>query len=223
MGTSCCAGNRRIANSKHWPFLVSRSCLLDHYGTHWMGSLCPRETYYSHYRWGGPHFVRVTNINITQINIRPRNYAYARHAIIVPQNNFYTANNYRAVRITNINTTTIINNYRAAPIVNDKVIKNYSTNRQRFNFANVEVREKPHRAVLERINTNQKLVQQARREKGSVLQQQAKEVFMKEISREARIQQPKATNFIVPRMKQTNQDQEIRFHNVSLEGAARGN
>lgn len=193
-----------------------------HYGTHigWV-PLAPRETYYSHYRWGGPHFVRVTNINITQINIRPRNYAYARHAIIVPQNNFYTANNYRAVRITNINTTTIINNYRAAPIVNDKVIKNYSTNRQRFNFANVEVREKPHRAVLERINTNQKLVQQARREKGSVLQQQAKSIHEGKISREARIQQPKVTNFIVPANEANKPRSEIRFQQREFRRAAR--
>ena len=42
LGTSCCAGNGVIANSKHWPFLVSRSCLLDPLrNTHWMGSPCP--------------------------------------------------------------------------------------------------------------------------------------------------------------------------------------
>ena len=31
--------------------------------------LAPRETYYSHRHWGGPHEVVVTNINITRINI----------------------------------------------------------------------------------------------------------------------------------------------------------
>ena len=96
--------------------------------------LAPRETYYSHHRWGGPHVVHVTNINITQINVHPRNYAYARHAVVVPQRDFYTVNNYRNVRVKNINNTTIINNYQAAPVVNNTVVNNYSTNKQRYNF-----------------------------------------------------------------------------------------
>ena len=53
--------------------------------------------------------------SVTQVNISVRNYTYARHAVVVNQNNFFGVNNYRNVRITNINQTTIINNYRAAP------------------------------------------------------------------------------------------------------------
>ena len=71
--------------------------------------LAPRETYYSHRNWGGPHEVVVTNVNITQININIGSYAYARHAIVVPRDNFYGVNNYRNVRETRINPTTIIN------------------------------------------------------------------------------------------------------------------
>ena len=69
----------------------------------------------------------VTNVNIAQININVRNYAYANRAIVVPQNDFYRVNNYRNVRVTNVNSTTIINNYRAAPVVNNTVINNYTT------------------------------------------------------------------------------------------------
>ena len=75
-----------------------------HTGTYvgWV-PLAPRETYYSYRHWGGPHAVVVNNVNITQININVRNYAYANHAIVVNQNNFYGVNNYRSVRVTNIN------------------------------------------------------------------------------------------------------------------------
>jgi len=193
-----------------------------HHGTHvgWV-PLAPRETYYSHYRWGGPHVVRVTNINITKINIRPRNYAYARHAVIVPQNSFYTVNNYRTVRVTNVNNTTIINNYRAAPIVNNTVINNYSTIKQRHNFANVEVREKPHRTTIDRINTNQKIIQQGKREKAPILQQQVKNIQEGKINREARIQQPKVTNFIVPANEVNKPKSEIKLQQKELKKTSR--
>ena len=39
------------------------------------------------------------------------------------------------------NPTTIINNYRAAPVINNTVIKNYTTIDQRYNYTNVKVRE----------------------------------------------------------------------------------
>src|SRR5512135_1989667 len=57
-----------------------------HSGTYvgWV-PLAPRETYYSHRHWGGPHEVVVTNV--TQINVNVRNYAYANQAIVVNQNN----------------------------------------------------------------------------------------------------------------------------------------
>jgi len=193
-----------------------------HHGAHvgWV-PLAPRETYYSHHRWGGPHVVHVTNINIRQINVRPRNYAYARHAVVVPQKNFYSVNNYRTVRVTNINNTTIINNYRAAPVVNNAVINNYSTIKQRHNFANVEVMEKPHRTTVERINTNQKTIQQGRKEKASVLEQQVKGIQEGKVNREAKIQQPKVTNLIVPANEVNRPKSEIRLQQRELKKASR--
>jgi len=193
-----------------------------HHGSHvgWF-PLAPRETYYSHHRWGGPHVVQVTKINIRQINIHPRKYTYARHAVIVPQNNFYTVNNYRAVRVTNINKTAIINNYRTSPLVNETVISNYSTIKQRHNFANVEVREKPHRTIIERININQKIIQQGRREKGSVLQQQVRTIKEGKVNRDTRIQQPKITNFIVPSSEVNKPKSEIRLQQREIRRAAR--
>jgi hypothetical protein len=193
-----------------------------HHGSHvgWV-PLAPRETYYSHHRWGGPHVVYVTQANMRQINVHPRNYAYARHAVVVPQKNFYSVNNYKTVRVTNINNTTIIDNYSAAPVVDNTVINNYSTIKQRHNFANVEVKEKPHKTTVERINTNQRVIQQGKREKGSVLEQQVKSIQEGKVNREAKIQQPKVTNLIVPANEVNRPKSEIKLQQKELKKTAR--
>jgi hypothetical protein len=164
--------------------------------------------------------VRVTNINITQININTRNYAYARHAVIVPQHNFYTVNNYRPVRVTNINNTTIINNYRAAPVVNNTVIKDYSTIRQRHNFADIQVREKPHKAVTERIVTNQRIIKEGKIEKASVMDQQVKSIKEGKINRDVRIQQPKVTNYVVPADEVNRPKSELKLQQKEIKRRA---
>lgn len=160
--------------------------------------LAPRETYYSHRHWGGPHAMVVTNVNIAQININVRDYAYANHAVVVNQNNFYRVNNYRDVRVTNISRTTIINNYQAAPVVNNTVINHYTTNKQRHNFTNITVKEKPHNAVINRIQQNQEIIHEGRKDRASVVQERVKGIKEGKVNREARIEQPKAANYIVP-------------------------
>ncbi len=173
--------------------------------------LAPRETYYSHRHWGGPHAVVVSNVNITQININVRNYAYANHAVVVNRNNFYRVNNYRNVRVTNINRTTIINNYRAAPVVNNTVINNYTTNKQRYNYTDRKVNEKPHNTVIKRIQQNQAIIQSGRKEKASVVQERAKSIKEGRVNREARIEAPKVTNHIVPAGEVNRPKTEIKL------------
>jgi hypothetical protein len=160
--------------------------------------LAPQETYYSHRNWGGPHAMVVNTLNITRIDLNIRNYAYANHAIVVPQKNFSRVNNYRDVRVTNINPTTIINSYRAEPVVSNTVINNYTTDKQRFNYTNATVNEKPHNTVINRIQRNETVIRGGRKESADVLDQQVKKLPEGKINHEARIEQPKATNYIVP-------------------------
>jgi hypothetical protein len=183
-----------------------------HSGTYvgWV-PLAPRETYYSYHNWGGPHVVVVNNVNITQININVRNYAYINRAIVVNQNNFYGVNNYTNVRVTNINNTTIINNYRAAPVVNNTVINNFTTNRQRYNYTDVAVNEKPHNTVLNRIQQNQAIIREGRIERASVLQERVKSIREGKASRETRIEQPKIMNNIVPASEVNRPKSEIKL------------
>jgi hypothetical protein len=183
-----------------------------HRGTYvgWV-PLAPRETYYSYRHWGGPHGVVVNNVNITQININVRNYAYVNHAVVIPQNNLYSVNNYRNVRVTNINPTTIINNYRAAPVVNNTVINNYTTIKQRHNYTNVAVNEKPHNTVINRIQQNETIIHEGKKEKASVLQERVKSIPEGRVNREARIEEPKITNYIVPASEVNRPKSEIKL------------
>jgi hypothetical protein len=180
--------------------------------------LAPRETYYCRRQWGGPHVTVVNNINITNININVRNYSYSRHAVIVNQDNFYGVNNYRNVRVTNINNTTIINNYRAAPVINNTVVNNYGTNRQRYNFTNAPVNQKPHNSVIKRIRQNETIIEKdkGRREKAVVLQQQVKRTPEGKINRESRVDQPRVTNRIVPAKEVNRPESEVRFQQKEI-------
>ena len=173
--------------------------------------LAPRETYYSHHRWGGPHEMVVTNVNITRININIGSHAYAGQAIVVPRDNFYRVNNYKNVRVTNVNATTIINNYRAAPVVNNTVINNYTTNKQRHNFTNAAVKEKPHNTVINRIEENAPVIQKGKKENAVVVREQVKKIKEGRVNREARIEAPKSTNYIVPTHEVNRPKSEIKL------------
>jgi hypothetical protein len=186
--------------------------------------LAPRETYYSRRNWGGPHGRVVNNINITRININVRSYDNARHAIIVNQNNFYGANNYRNVRVTNINNTTIINNYRAAPVVNNTVVNNYGTNRQRYNYTNTTVNQKPHNSVVKRIRQNETIIEKdkGRRENAAVLKQEVKRTPEGRIKRESQVAQPRITNRIVPATEVNRPESEVRFQQKEIKRRGEG-
>jgi len=183
--------------------------------------LAPRERYYSYYRWGGPYVIYVNRTNRDHINIYPRNYAFARHAIIVPQRNLYGVNSYGAVRVMNINHTTIINNYRGAPIVDNRVIHDYSSIKLRHNFANIDVREKPHRTVTERIQSNQRIIQQGKLERAAVIEREVKGIREGKINKEAKIQQPRVTNFIVPANEVNRPKSEIKLQQKEIKRTSR--
>jgi hypothetical protein len=183
--------------------------------------LAPFETYYCYRPWGGPHTVVVNNINITQININVRNYAYVNHATVINQNNFYRVNNYRDVRVTNINRTTIINNYRAAPVVNNTVINNYTTIKQRYNYTNVTVNRKPHNSVINRIQHNETIIREGGKEKASVLQERVKSIREGKVSHETRIEEPKVTNYIVPAGEVNRPKSEIKLQQREIKTRAK--
>jgi hypothetical protein len=183
--------------------------------------LAPRETYYSHRHWGGRHNVVVAG-NITRINVNIGSHAYARQAIVVPRDNFYRVNNYSSVRVPDVKATTIINNYKAVPVINDAVIRNYTTNKQRHNFTNTVAKEKPHNAVINRIEQNAPAIQRSRKENVVVVREQVRRVKEGKVNREARIEAPQSISHIVPASEVNRPKSEIKFQprNIKTGGKA---
>jgi len=69
------------------------------------------------------------------------------------------------VRVTNVDRNTIIKDYRAAPVVNNTVIDNYTKIKQRYNYTNVKVSEKPHNTVINRIQQNETIIHEGGKKK----------------------------------------------------------
>ena len=161
--------------------------------------LAPHEKYYSHRDWGDHRYGEVVNKSINQININinVRNYTYINRAVIVNNKNFHGVEDYRNVRVANVHPT-IINRYNVAPVVNNAIINNYETNRQRYKYTNATVQEKPHSTVLNRVRQNETTIRQGRKENVESLQQQVKSAREGSISRDARIETPKAADYLVP-------------------------
>jgi hypothetical protein len=178
--------------------------------------LAPQETYYSRRHWGDRHAMVVNNVNITQININVRNYTYAEHAVVVNRDQLYRVNNYRDVREKNVNRTTIINNYNAAPVINNTVINNYTTNKQRYNYTDVTVKEKPHNTVINRIEQNETTIKAGAKENAVVVQERVKSIPAGKVNREARIETPKVTNYIVPAGDVNRPKSEIKLQQKAI-------
>jgi hypothetical protein len=188
----------------------------------WIGSgedvgwvpLAPREPYYSHYRWG-PAATVIGTVTVAGLTIG--SLAYLNHAVVVPQHDFYGVNNYRRVRVTNINKTTIINNYRTAPVVNNTIFKNFNTDRNRYNYTDAKVANKPHRTVLNRIEQNQgRAKQEGARVNADTLRQNLTRTKPAPLPTQTRVGPPKMTNKIVPVNQVDKPASEVTFQPKEL-------
>ena len=166
-----------------------------HSGIHvgWV-PLAPFEPYYCHRRWGSRNLV-VNNVNITNVNIN--RYQYINRAVVVRQNHFYGVDNYQNVRITNINRQTIINNYRAAPVVNNTVINNYNTMRDKYNFTNTRVEQRPHDMVLNRISHNEQVARRERDINARTIEQNTANFHPGKPLPQGKVEPPRVTDRLV--------------------------
>jgi len=125
--------------------------------------LAPAETYYAHNYWGPGSFV--VRVRGGGMPIGIGRLTYAGHAVVVPRGSLYSVNSYTGVRVANIDRTAIINNYRAAPVISDRVVPNYRSIRYRYvyNVSLAHLSAKPHQAVVDRINRNRMIAPRGRR------------------------------------------------------------
>ena len=142
--------------------------------------LAPYEPYYCHNYWGPSVIVSINfgddhhgrhDNNHGRYDDRHGRHHYEDHAVVVNQNNFYTVNNYNNVRINNIDRATIAKSYRGSPMVNDLVLKNHKNALGKYNFADINVRQKPHQTVRERIQQNLAAAKRGDRQNASAIAQ----------------------------------------------------
>ncbi len=110
--------------------------------------LAPYEPYYCYRRWG-PRAVVVTKVDVAHVNIN--RYTYLKHAVIINKSKLYAVENYRRVKVRNINHARLASNYHVAHVLNDTVIKNYKNIRQKDDFTNVHVRQRLPRPDVQTI------------------------------------------------------------------------
>lgn len=175
--------------------------------------LAPFEPFYATRLWG-PRVVVVGNV--ANINIQLRSFRYLNHAIIINQNNFYRVNTYGNVRIRNINNVTIINNYRAAPVVNNSVIKNFNKIPQRFNFTNVRVERKPHRTTINRIQHNQAIAQRNVNVTAQSVRLNVNKAKLATPAKGARIAPPTVKTKLVPASQVNKPVNQVNFQEKQL-------
>ncbi|MBP8646104.1 MAG: hypothetical protein KBH99_08295, partial [Syntrophobacteraceae bacterium] len=141
-------------------------------------------------------------------------------AVVVNQANFWGVRNYTNIRVKDINKTVIINNYRAAPVVNQTVIKNYN-NRQRYNFTDVQVGKKPHQSVINRINKNRDIAGQTGRVHPVALEKKTADLKPGNIQGDAKIARPKVTDKLVSEHEVNKPKGEVKFKEREIKRTGR--
>jgi hypothetical protein len=178
------------------------------------------EPYYAHRQWGG----RTTVINsgsIDTITINIDGYRNLDRAVVINRDKFYKTNNYKALPRVEGSRKTFGSGYRAAPVVNDRVIEGFKNIKERHNFVDGPLARKPHELVHTRIVNNEKLSQQARVMSAATLQQNLHRSKPGKFDRAGGIVPPKVTNKMVLPEERVKPRAEITFQEKTLKQSTR--
>ena len=150
-------------------------------------------------------------------------YRYVNQAVVVNRNNFYNVNNYNDVRIKNVDKSTIVKNYRAAPVINNTVINDYSTLKQKYNYTNVNVTEKPQRSVVNRIEHNERVARQGGGAKASGIERDLSTLREGRPAQGAKIDAPTVRNRLVPgnEVPRTGSELKARERDIKEKGVSK--
>ena len=167
--------------------------------------LAPSERYYSHRYWG-PRSYPVAHADVR--NFRINRYSYYNHAVIVKQMNLYGVADYNSVRVRNINN---INNFRAAPVVNNTVINNYNNITNKYNYTNTPLTRKPHESVTQRIRYNERAARQSANLTGKSVRQEAMRIKSASPDQHVKVENPMVSNKLVAPDAVRRQKSEMNF------------
>jgi hypothetical protein len=94
--------------------------------------LAPHEPYYCHRHWG-PRTIVVKDVHVTNIHVD--RYVNINRTVVVKNQDFYRVGSYNDHRVRNVDQKTIVNQYRAAPVIDQKIVP--EKGRERYSFSPV--------------------------------------------------------------------------------------
>jgi hypothetical protein len=177
--------------------------------------LAPYEPYYASHYWG-PGSVAVATLNLATTAVNLATLHHLDHAYFVGYRDFWGVDNYHRHGVRNINRTTIINNYYGSPVVDRRVIRDLDSRRDRFHFVNREVRFKPHRSVVERIDRNQRLAARQDKIEARALLRDTRSVRQGNIDRSVKVERPRVSNRLVSADSMNRPASEVKFQQREL-------
>nr|MCU0589085.1 hypothetical protein [Syntrophobacteraceae bacterium] len=177
--------------------------------------LAPYEPYYANRYWG-PTSVAVATLNLATAVVNLSTLHHLDRAVFVGRREFWGVDNYHSHVVKNINRTTIINNYYGSPVVDRRVIRDYDSRRDRFNFVNRDVTFKPHRSVVERIDRNQRLAGRQERLEARSLLASTRNVRQGTLDQGVKVERPKVSNRLVSADSVDRPASELRFQQREL-------
>lgn len=156
--------------------------------------LAPWEPYYAVHAWG-PGVTIWTGGVLPAVAIG--SLAFVDYAVCVHHHHFWAIGHhhgYYGVRVTNINKTVIINNFRAAPVVHRTVFKDVAFAKHQYRFVDRDVTLKPHKVVVNQIKERQQRLQPLR---AAALNDRITKAPKGELAAGRRIAEPKVKNKLV--------------------------
>jgi hypothetical protein len=105
-----------------------------------------------------------------------------------------------------------VKNYRVAPVLNNRVIKNYNNMGERYNFTDVRVRSKPHRPANKTIQQRHLAVKQGVDNKNKTVRQNITDVRRSRLAGRVGVSSPRTKDRLAPTNQLNRRVAEREFH-----------
>jgi hypothetical protein len=151
--------------------------------------LAPFEPYYCHRHWG-PHSIIVDHGHRPQVD--HRRCRYLRHAVVIHRDHLYRVDNYRQVRIPNLDHNSLAHGYH---------------------FTNVPVPQKRHQTALKRIKEDEEIASRRERERenAQAIRKRLRNARQDQPGRVHRIEGSKVSRKLVPEKAANRPERETKF------------
>jgi len=110
----------------------------------------------------------------------------------------------------------MVSNFHASPVVNDSVVKNYSSRKERHNFTDENVAMKPHQEVLNRIRQNEMTAKQTEKANAESVRRDLGRTRQGKPEMGGHVEEPKLSHKMVPEGEVNKPRSETSFRERKL-------